>query len=216
MAISIKSNIESIKQKISCHVQIVAASKYADSSQIKEAYGAGIEIFGENRVQDLLQKQKELPDLPVEWHFIGHLQTNKVNKIVGKVGLIHSVDSLDLAQKISKRAQHLGIEQLILMQVNISSEPTKSGFEPDKSLQMAKKIAMLKGISLAGLMTMAPNVSEAKIVDDHFNLARQKFDKIKAEIGEGFKWLSMGMSNDFELAIKHGANMLRLGSVIFR
>jgi len=213
---SIARNTEIILKKIPEGVKIIAASKYAAAGQIKEAYEAGLKAFGENRVQDLLQKQAALSDLPLEWHFIGHLQTNKVKKVVGRIELIHSVDSLKLAVEVSERAFEIRKKQPVLMQVNISLEPTKGGFGPSESLQIARRIANLKGIQLAGLMTIAPFTSEKDVLEKHFAQAKELFDSVQRDLGPGFKWLSMGMSNDFEIAIRHGANLLRLGSIIFR
>lgn len=216
MAISIKENVRRVKSKIPGNVKIVAASKYATAEQIKEAHEAGLKIFGENRVQDLLQKQEVLSDLPLEWHFIGHLQTNKVKKIIGRVALLHSVDSLKLADEISKCSIEIHKKQPILMQVNISLEATKGGFKPSESLQIARQIANLEGIELVGLMSIAPFTSEKDVLEKHFAQAKRLFNTIKSDLVPGFKWLSMGMSNDFETAIRYGANLLRLGSIIFR
>ena len=222
---SIQSNIQTLKTKIkhiskkanrdSEEIQIVVASKYANASQIKNAFDAGVSVFGENRVQELLEKQEQLRDLPIKWHFIGNLQTNKVKKVVGKVELIQSVDSLKLAHEINKRALNASIVQSVLMQVNTSREESKSGVEPSKSLQIAKEIANLDGIDLKGLMGIAPLTDDEEILRRHFSLSKKIFVEIQTELGHGFKWVSMGMSNDFELAIACGSNMLRLGSAIF-
>ncbi len=222
---SISSNIKILKTKIkdiakkadrdSGEIQIVVASKYANASQIKNAFDAGVSVFGENRVQELLEKQEQLRDLPIKWHFIGNLQTNKVKKVVGKVELIQSVDSLKLAHEINKRALNASIVQPVLMQVNTSREESKSGVEPSKSLQIAKEIANLDGIDLKGLMGIAPLTDDEEILRRHFSSSKKIFVEIQTELGHGFKWVSMGMSNDFELAIACGSNMLRLGSAIF-
>ena len=222
---SISSNIQVLKTKIKDiaekidrnpeEIQVVAASKYANASQIKETFDAGVRIFGENRVQNLLEKQEQLKDLPIRWHFIGNLQTNKVKKVVGKVELIQSVGSLKLAHEINKRALNVSIVQPILMQVNISMEESKSGVKPSESLQIAKDIANLEGIKLKGLMSIAPFAEDEEILVEHFSLSKKIFDDIHRELGRGFDLLSMGMSNDYELALAYGSNMVRIGSAIF-
>ena len=222
---SISSNIQTLRTKIKDiaqkadrdpeKIQIVVASKYANASQVKDAFDAGVRVFGENRVQDLLEKQEQLKDLSIRWHFIGNLQTNKVKKVVGKVELIQSVDSLKLAQEINKRALNASIVQPVLMQVNASREESKGGVEPSKSLQIAQEIANLDGIDLKGLMGIAPLTDDKEILKRHFSLSKKIFAEIQTELGHGFRWLSMGMSNDFELGIVCGSNMLRIGSAIF-
>lgn len=223
---AISRNIETLQKRILTvcksvgrnpqEIKIVAASKYANIEQVKEACRAGIQFFGENKVQDLLLKQEVLKDLPIKWHFIGRLQSNKVSKLVGKVVLIHSVDSAKLAQQINKIAQKANIKQEILLQVNISEEQSKGGFKASESLQKLTEIGKLEAIEVKGLMTIAPLTTEEKILSDHFSESKNLFDRLRNELGPGFEWLSMGMSNDFEMALRYGANMLRLGSVIFR
>ncbi len=222
ISIKVKSTLERIEAKSKeigvdpKNIVVIGASKYASAEKIREANSAGINVFGENKVQDLLKKEQVLKDLSLKWHFIGHLQTNKVKKIIGQVELIHSVDSIRLAEEINKRAYSQEKKQFVLLQTNISSESSKSGFKPSESLQKAKDIAKLDGIKVKGLMTIAPFTNKEEILRNHFNKSEKLFDAIKENTGDEFELLSMGMSNDFEIAMEYGANILRLGSVLFK
>lgn len=217
------NNLQKIIQKIeqarisfSRHhiVRLVAISKYARSAQIAELYKAGQRAFGENKVQDLELKSQNLENLPIEWHFVGRLQTNKINKLLSlSPFLIHSVHSLDLALDLDKRLKVLGKTQKILLQINSANEDTKQGF----SLQeICDKYAQIQetctNLSLQGIMTIGANTTDAKIVAKSFESTAKIFDTLKPK---GAEICSMGMSGDYELAIKNGSNMLRLGSILF-
>ena len=165
---------------------------------------AGARIFGENRVQDALEKIDRLPK-DIIWHLIGRLQKNKVNKVVDKFDLIHSVDSLELAQKLSEKSTQ---SQKILVQVNVSQEESKSGFTKEEFLKVYPQIESLKNIELCGLMTMAPLSDDKDLVRKSF----QGISLIKKELRKIHWLLSMGMSQDYPIAIEEGANILRIGS----
>jgi hypothetical protein len=198
-------------------VLLCAASKMNDAERVKEAVAAGVDCCGENRVQELLQK---LPlgaytGRPV--HFIGHLQTNKVNKVVGKVDLIQSVDRTELLEAVDRTARRLGLRQAILLEVNIGAEPQKGGFSPAETLELAAHMGDYPGVLLQGLMAIPP-ISEkrgdnckyfAKMRNLYIDIADKKYDNVPMVC------LSMGMSDDFEDAIAEGSTMVRLGTAIF-
>jgi hypothetical protein len=223
---SIRENMQSIRQLIetTCRksgrnpgeVKLVAVSKSFPVNTIMEAYQAGQRMFGENRVQELIQKVPQLPP-DIEWHLIGTLQRNKVKYIIDKVSLIHSVDSLALAQEISKRALKAGVTVNILLQANISQETSKSGFSEEELLQNIKEISVLPGIKIKGLMTIGPLVAQAEEVRPIFRRLKElsvEIDGMKLPQVE-MKELSMGMSDDFTVAVEEGATLVRIGSRIF-
>ncbi|MBR5236946.1 MAG: YggS family pyridoxal phosphate-dependent enzyme [Clostridia bacterium] len=224
---SIASNVETTQNRIAKaalsagrkpeDVTLVAVTKTVGVPQAQEVYSAGVHHLGENRVQVFLDKYAEMGDVP-HWHLIGHLQTNKVKYIVGKVGLIHSVDTLHLAEEISKKALSLGVCQNILMQFNISGEESKSGATADEAKRLLEAVSELKGVSVQGLMTMAPigvGTDENRRI---FAALKTLSEKIDAEkfAGVSMKQLSMGMSGDFEDAIKEGATLVRVGTALFK
>ena len=198
-------------------IVLVAATKMNDSSRVREAVEAGIDVCGENRVQELLEKYEEGAYVGAPLHFIGTLQTNKVKYIVGKVDLIQSVNSLKLAKEISKCATKLGIVQDILVEINIGGEESKSGADEEIAHGLCREIGKLPGISVRGLMTIPPicdNVEEqkrffVKMKELFIDIGAKKYDNINME------YLSMGMSGDYETAISCGANMVRVGTGIF-
>lgn len=195
---------------------LIAVSKTKPVEMLKEAYDAGCRDFGENKVQELLEKYDKLPE-DVRWHMIGHLQTNKVKYIVDKVALIHSVDSLKLAREISKEASKKGIVVPILLEVNVAKEDTKYGFLPEKVAESVAEIAALPGILIKGLMTIAPFVENAEDNRIYFqqlrqlsvDILRKKIDNVCMDI------LSMGMTGDYLVAVSEGATYVRVGSGIF-
>lgn len=197
-------------------ISIVAISKRQPISQIENVFKQGIVDFGENRVQEFIQKLENVK-LPVKWHFVGHLQSNKIKYILGKTWLIHSVDSLHLAAEIAKKSVNAGIVTNCLLQVNTSGESSKSGFAPNNLLDSLPEIEKMEGIQVKGLMTMAPFVTNEQIITNCFRELKQLFDKIKKMDFTRIKMahLSMGMTNDFEIAVREGSNMLRLGTAIF-
>jgi pyridoxal phosphate enzyme (YggS family) len=204
-------------------VTLVAVTKYACVQQMQEAYQSGIRHFGENKVQDALAKmaffpQESFPDL--SWHLIGGLQSNKAKKTVGRFALIHSVDSLSLAEILSRHNEAAGLKQNVLLQVNLSSDRSRHGFSPKTLLSTSQQIATLPGIALRGLMVIAP--PEASFNQDEFalNACFQKLFSLKEELeaqqGIGLPELSMGMSHDFPQALACGATIIRIGNYLFK
>lgn len=222
----IKDNLNRIRQEIfqSClksgrrpeEVKLVAVSKNFPEEAVREAFSQGQLIFGENRVQELVGKKAVLPG-DIKWHLIGTLQRNKVKDIIAKVDLIHSVDSVRLAGEISKQALKAGLLVNILLQVNVSGELTKQGFSPDELLEYIQEISELPGIKIKGLMTMAPQTADSEEVRPVFSGLRRLAQAIKALNIEGVEMLelSMGMSDDFKIAVEEGATLVRIGSRIF-
>lgn len=197
-------------------IKVVAVTKGVPVEKIRVAVSSGITAIGENRVQELVAKQKEL-GMEVEWHLVGHLQRNKVKYVVGKVALIHSVDSLRLAWEIDRRAQQMGTVMNVLLQVNVSGEETKYGVPPGEALDMVDKLSRLAGIKVVGLMTMAPEVDDPEQARPVFRGLKRLADEIGAARISGVDMgiISMGMSNDFEVAIEEGATLIRVGRIIF-
>jgi hypothetical protein len=195
-------------------VTLVAAAKTQPAELVREAVRAGVDAVGENRVQELLEKDAQGAYEGAPLHFIGHLQKNKISKITGRVSLIHSVDSAALAEAIDVCAGKLGICQDILIQVNIALEETKGGFPPGELTDALKAMSSLKNISIRGLMCIPPPVLSSG--DTHyFEQMRQIYDSIRESGLLKLDILSMGMSDDFEQAVRAGATMVRIGSVIF-
>jgi pyridoxal phosphate enzyme (YggS family) len=197
-------------------VRLVAVSKTRPASDIVEALLAGQSIFGENYVQELTAKQANLKE-SVTWHFIGHLQSNKVKYIAGQVSLIHSVDRLSLAEEISRQWCRLGKVCDILIQVNISGEATKSGTTEEGAIQLVRECTLLPNIRVLGLMTMPPFFDEPDAARPYFAELRRLSQTIAAEKipGVEMRELSMGLSGDFEAAIQEGATLVRVGTAIF-
>lgn len=219
--ISMKSTIDDLLGELQPYgAQLVAVSKTKPASLIREAYDAGQLDFGENYVQELVTKQNELP-AELRWHFIGHLQSNKVKLICPFVHLIHGADNLKLIQTISKYAiaAHRTID--ILLQVHIATEETKFGFSATELLPVVSALAEkpLDGIRIRGLMGMASFTSDQSLVSNEFRGLKKLFDETGSNIkGAGnFKWdtLSMGMSADYKIALKEGSTLVRIGSAIF-
>lgn len=199
-------------------VQLVAVSKFHPAEAVKEAYDAGQRIFGESRVQEMLQKIPMLPD-DIRWHFIGHLQTNKVRQIIGKTAMIESVDSEKLLDLIDAESRRAGTTTGILMQVHVAKEETKFGFYPEEILDYFKKrrFENLTNTHIHGIMGMASNIDDTDRVRADFaeiaSLARQIKD-ICPDL-RGFGTVSMGMSGDWQLAVEGGSTLVRIGTAIF-
>ena len=195
-------------------VQIVAVSKYASEKEIQELYELGQRAFGENRVQDLKAKSEALSDLPIEWHFIGRLQKNKINHLIDlEPWLMHSLDSLELALEIDKRLEKKGKKMDCLLQINSAKEPTKAGVEPKMAYDTYLKIIEeTKHINLRGVMTIGAHTDDKEVIKDSFETTYKIYEALKPH---GAQICSMGMSNDFELAIECGSNMVRIGSLFF-
>lgn len=223
----ISENLEWVKSRIADatgksgrapeSIRLVAVSKTVSIEKIIEAREAGAELFGENRVQEALEKIDRLgPDGPV-WHFIGHLQKNKVKQILGRFELIHSVDSVDLAKVINEKSQARNLITPILIQVNVSGEAAKFGLAPDALEGALRALSKLSAVRVEGLMTIPPNDSDPEKSRKFFSRLRELRDQM-AELGlEGIylRELSMGMSSDFTVAIEEGATLVRVGSALF-
>ncbi len=197
-------------------VELVVVTKTVPSKMIRLAYDTGVRDFGENRVQEWMEKKGQLPT-DIRWHLIGHLQTNKVKYVVGQVHLIHSLDRLELADEIERQAQKKGIREVpCLIQVNMSGEETKSGMDPDHVSRFAAAMANRSSIKVKGLMTIGPLTEDEARIRECFRETRRLFESLKTE-QSSYAWdiLSMGMSADYKIAIEEGANMLRIGSLIF-
>ena len=197
-------------------VTLVAVSKTRPAGDVSAAFRSGQTIFGENYVQEFAAKSAEVQD-PVQWHFIGHLQSNKVKYIAGLVALIHSVDRLSLAQEISRQWGKLGRCCDILLQVNISGEASKSGTTEAEALQLVRDVSLLPHVRIRGLMTMPPYFDDPEAARPFFAALRRLAQVITAENIPGvvMEELSMGMSGDFEAAIQEGATLVRVGTSIF-
>lgn len=203
-------------------IRLVVVTKGRSPKEIKEAIEAGITDIGENKVQEALQKYKYLAPstynlAPIKWHMVGHLQTNKVKEAVRIFDLIQSVDSLKLALEIDKQAAKIGKIQDVLIQVNVASELSKFGLKPDETIAVIEKIRELKNINLKGLMAIASLADNPEQARPCFTMLRQLRDKINQapSTKHPAPILSMGMSDDFEVAIEEGSNMVRLGRVVF-
>lgn len=193
-------------------VKLVVVGKTRPVEALNALISIGVYDLGENRVQELTEKQRAISG-EVNWHFIGSLQRNKVRQVVGKVELIHSVDRLELAQEIDRRACVQDMVQPILVQVNVAREPTKQGVDPKNLEILVAELEKLRHIRIEGLMTIAPHVAQAQAVRPVFASLKQSFDALAP--GRSFKWLSMGMTDDFEVAIEEGANLVRVGRAVF-
>ncbi len=219
MQYNLEKNLIQIQEDIAPYKpNIIAITKYFDENAIIEAYNAGLRNFGESRVLDAIEKFSKLPVEILEnstFHFIGHLQSNKAKKVVNHFDYIHSVDSLKLAEIISEEAQKIGKIQNILLQVNNANEVQKFGFSKDELFDNFEKIEKLPNINLSGLMNMAPlNASESEL-NRLFGEVFQIKNTLEKEFSFHLKELSMGMSQDYKIAVKHGATMLRIGRKLF-
>ena len=197
-------------------VLLIAVSKTKPVELMMEAYNAGIRDFGENKVQEILRKAPEMPE-DVRWHMIGHLQKNKVRQVIGKAVMIHSVDSVELAEKIEKEAEKQDLQVDILLEVNVAGEETKFGFAPEEVEDAARAISAFPRVHIRGLMTSAPDTERPednrkffrKLSDLSVDMKSKNFDNIYMSA------LSMGMTNDFEVAVEEGATMIRVGTAVF-
>ena len=216
---SIKSNIKKLIESVHNEVKIVAVSKFHSTDEIMEAYEAGQRIFGESRVQELVQKNEELPK-DIEWHFVGGLQRNKVKQIAPFISLIHSVDSERLMREVNKQAAANNRTISCLLQIHVAEEDTKSGFTPDECLQFLSEGVFKEytHVKLVGIMGMATFTDDEDKVRSEFQELRQLFDKVKLQYfanDSDFKEISMGMTGDYPTAIEEGSTMIRVGTLIF-
>ena len=208
---SVKDNILHLKKHLADNIHLVAVSKTKANELIIEAYGAGQRIFGENKVQELVEKEESLPK-DIEWHMIGHLQTNKVKYIAPFVSLIHAVDSKKLIKEINKRAKQNNRVIPCLLQVHIAQEESKFGLDKDGVIEIIK--TDFPNVSILGLMGMATFTDNKNQVRKEFKCLKDIYDELK-ESQPNFSILSMGMSGDYSVAIEEGSNMVRIGSSIF-
>ncbi|MDD3744985.1 MAG: YggS family pyridoxal phosphate-dependent enzyme [Anaerostipes sp.] len=215
----VEENVKKACQKVNRSVDeitIIAVSKTKPLSMVEELRNHGVMEYGENKVQEITRKFEEVSK-PVHWHLIGHLQTNKVKYIVDKVVMIHSVDSLKLAKQISKEAQKKGVQVPVLLQVNLAHEDSKFGMSKEELLENIQEIGQLEGIQVKGLMQIAPYVQNPEDNRSYFKEMKQlsidiegkNFDNVSMSV------LSMGMTNDYQVAIEEGATMIRVGTGIF-
>ncbi len=222
----IRENLKNVREQIQAiclkagrdpgAVTLIAVSKTKPVEALREAYEAGVRDFGENKVQELTEKIPQLPP-DIRWHVIGHLQRNKVKYIVGKVALIHSVDSFRLAEEISRESVKKGVETHILIEVNVAGEETKYGVSCDEAPNLVKEISVLPGVRVKGLMTIAPYTVDGeknrpyfdKLVQLSVDIAAKNIDNVSMDV------LSMGMTGDYPAALQAGATCIRVGTGIF-
>ncbi len=226
MSVMIRENLENVKTKMEASLQragrledaagLIAVSKTKPVEMLMEAYEAGVRDFGENKVQELTDKYEQLPK-DIRWHMIGHLQRNKVKYLIGKTALIHSVDSLRLAEEISKEAVKQGKDMDILIEVNVAEEESKFGVSLQDAAELVERVSRLPGVHIKGLMTVAPLVNAPEENRKYFralhelsvDIANKNVDNVSMGI------LSMGMTNDYEVALEEGATLVRVGTGIF-
>lgn len=223
---SVAENLKTIRERVDAaceragrrpeEVTLIAVSKTKPLSMLQEAYRAGARDFGENKVQEILEKYPEMPE-DARFHMIGHLQTNKVKQVVGKAVLIHSVDSLHLAEKIEQEAAKRDLTADILLEVNVAREESKFGLMLEEVIPLLEEVKNLPHVRVRGLMTIAPNVENPEENRKHFKKLYQLYVDIKSKnIDNGtMSVLSMGMTGDFEVAVEEGATMIRVGTGIF-
>jgi hypothetical protein len=221
---SVPENLAAIHQRIAAAaqrhgrsataIQLVAVSKTHPAGLVQEALEAGQRVFGESRVQEALPKIDALPG-GIAWHFIGHLQTNKIRKVSGRFALFHGVDNAPLAGQMNRIAGELGNTEGILLEVNVSGEPSKFGFEPEALRKGLEALLELPFLRVHGLMTMAPYSESPEAARPVFARLRELRDELSARTGHPLRELSMGMSGDFEQGIAEGATIVRVGSAIF-
>ncbi len=213
---AIGAKIEELQASLPQGVTLVAVSKFHPVEALQEAYEAGQRIFGESRVQELLVKYEALPK-DIEWQMIGHLQTNKVRQIVPFVSLIQSVDSVRLMECINREAERIGRVVDILLEIHVAQEDSKTGWKYEELVDYLQSgaFAELRNIRVRGIMGMATNTDDEAIIRADFEQLAKDYDDLKPRFGEEFDTLSMGMSDDYELAIECGSTMVRIGSSIF-
>lgn len=216
--VDVQANINRVLSEMPEGVRLVAVSKFHPVEKLMAAYEAGQRRFGESRVQELLAKEPQMP-ADVEWHFIGHLQTNKVKQLVGKASLIESIDSERLLDMVDQDSRKAGVTTRVLMQVHVAREETKFGFWPEELLDYfrARKFENLTNTHICGVMGMASNTDDEQRVSEDFAAIAKVYGDILELCPDlrGFDTLSMGMSGDWPLAVEHGSNMVRIGTAIF-
>ena len=215
----IAENLNDVKATLKESVELVAVSKYHPVEELQEVYDAGQRIFGESHVQELVAKHEVMPK-DIKWHFIGHLQTNKVKYMASFVSLIHSVDSLKLLKEIDKQARKVGRRIDVLLQLHVAEEQTKFGFLPDEVVTMLEdgEWKLMEGVRIVGLMAMATNTDDEELVAAEFERVMELFGVVKERFfadEPSFSELSMGMSGDYLIAQEYGCTLVRIGSMIF-
>jgi PLP dependent protein len=223
----IAHNLKSINERIHfaaekagvnpCTIKLVAVTKTVSPDRIQLAFDAGHRVFGENKVQEALTKISKV-NRQIEWHFIGHLQSNKVKQVIGRFELIHSVDSTKLAEMINLNSEQSGAKQKILLQVNVANEESKFGFQPKELPQAVERVLKLPNLSLLGLMTIPPFLIDPEMSRPYFIKLKKLSEKLPEwgwRSAGGQTELSMGMSDDFEVAIDEGATLIRIGTALF-
>ena len=223
----IRRNVEAVQEQIGraaaeagrdpSEIRLMAVTKTQSAARVNEAIAAGVTLLGENRAQELLEKYDGYDRAGCDIHFIGHLQSNKVRSIVDKVSMIESVDRLSLAQEISRCAQSHGLVMPVLIEVNIGREQSKSGVLPEALPELLEKISLLPGLSVRGLMAIPPNIEDTVQKEGYFEQMYRRFIDMKAKKLDNVSMtiLSMGMSHDYPLAIRHGSNVVRIGRALF-
>ena len=219
MKANIAEQIKRISDTLPCGVTLIAVSKYHPADAVMQAYEAGQRDFGESKAQDLVKKHDILPD-DIKWHFIGHLQSNKIKYIAPFVHLIHSIDSYKLLQEVNRHGEKQNRRIACLLQIHIAQEETKFGFTPDECMEMLSnnEWQSLKNVEISGIMCMASNTDDESQIADEFSKVQMLFNNIKEKFFAGndsFNILSAGMSDDYPIAIKFGSNHIRVGSKIF-
>lgn len=211
------TRVEGARLRVSEHhiVKVIGISKYSSSEDVATLYEAGQRAFGENKVQDLREKSEKLDELPIEWHFVGRLQKNKINNLIDlNPSLVQSIDSLELAQEFNKKLEAKGKKINALLQINSAKEDTKAGVMPEDALSTYKEILdTCPNLKLKGVMSIGAHVEDEKIIKESFKTTKKIFDEL---VPLGAKYCSMGMSSDYELAIACGSNMIRVGSTLFK
>ncbi len=216
---NIADNIKYLERQLPEGVKLVAVSKYHPVEVVREAYDAGQRIFGENKVQELVAKAPQLPN-DIQWHMIGHLQTNKVRQLMPHVAMIQSIDSIKLLRTVEKEAARIDRTVDVLLQLHVAREETKSGFAVGELLAAlaVNELDYCPHVRVRGLMAMATNTDDQQQIEKEFQLVADTFRLIKEEFypdDAAFDQISMGMSDDWQLAVKHGATLIRVGSAIF-
>jgi pyridoxal phosphate enzyme (YggS family) len=213
---SIKQNVKELLDELPAGIQLLAAAKTMDASKVMEAIDAGVKIIGENYIQEAEVKYNVIGNR-VKWHFIGHLQNNKVKKAVSIFDMIETVDSAEIASAINKRCIEIGKIMPVLIEINSGAEEQKSGVLPENAASVIKEISRFSGIKVMGLMTMGPLAGKSEESRPCFIKTREIFELVKSLDlpGVEMKYLSMGMTNSYKIAIEEGANIVRIGSKIF-
>jgi len=214
--VPIKQNVSEILSELPNGVQLIAAAKTRDPREIMEAVAAGVRIVGENYVQEAARAHEVIGN-KVEWHFIGHLQKNKVKKAVEIFDMIETVDSIEIAEEIDKRCAQIDKVMPVLIEINSGREKQKAGIDPENAEELVKNLTNLANIRVAGLMTMGPMAGNPEDARPYFIETKKTFDRIKGLNlpNVEMKYLSMGMTNSYRVALEEGANMVRIGSRIF-